>query len=86
MLPPALFWRVGMNEDKTPYPAAGLAGNRAMRCFIASLFTAGVSLACISLFEMARPAMQPYLFGLVLFAGFIGAQIQERMRRMTSPE
>lgn len=70
-------------NDQQSYPAAGLAGNRAARCFLAALFTAGVSMALVSLFGMVDESVQPHLFGLVLAIAFVGAQIQERLRRLS---
>ncbi len=75
-----------MAENQSSYPAARIAGSRIGRGLIASLFTAGSSFACMNLFELVLPDLQPYVFGLVFLFGFVGCQIQERMRRMTSPE
>lgn len=72
-----------MNDEQTSYPAAGLSRSRGARCALQALFTAGVSMALINLFELAELAKQPYLFLLVLGIAFVGGQIQERMRRLS---
>jgi hypothetical protein len=72
-----------MNDEQTTYPAAGLARSRGARCAIGALFTAGVSMALVNLFDMANLTIQPYLFLLVLLVAFVGGQIQERMRRLS---
>lgn len=72
-----------MNDEQTSYPATGLARSRVARCALQALFTAGVSMALINLFELAELAKQSYLFLLVLGIAFVGGQIQERMRALS---
>jgi hypothetical protein len=74
-----------MSNGPSSYPAAKFAGNRVARCFVASIFTAGVTLGLSSIFALVEPSRLPYSFLLVLVVSFAGAQIQERLRRLSMP-
>lgn len=70
-------------KQETP-PALGLIGHRFVRCLITATFIAAFSTACINLLGLAPASQQAYLFLLILFAGFLGAQVQERMFRIAA--
>jgi len=72
-----------MSKDTSSYPAARFAGNRPVRCFLGSLFTAGVTLGLSVIFALVEPGRLPHLFFLVLVVSFAGAQVQERLRRLS---
>ncbi len=60
-------------------PAAGLIRHRFVRCLLTALFIAAFTVACSTLLGLMSGRQQAYGFLLVLFTGFIGAQVHERM-------
>ena len=66
---------------KQTTPAAGLIGQRGVRCLLAAMATAALTVPVAHLLQLVALNKQPYLFILVLAAAFIGAQIHERLHR-----
>lgn len=69
--------------SKSGTPTATLASIPLMRGLLAGLFTAGLSTMILALLSAGEGVPLPYVFIVVLVAGWFASQMQERMRRNT---